>query len=87
MRNLLRLELEDPPEGTWIEELAELPGIASVTLEAALLTIGLAELGSGSAVALGWLATRRIAVVHASTERADLETVFLALTGRTLRDA
>jgi len=87
MRNLLRLELVDPPEGAWVEELALLPGIASATLEATLLTIGLAELGPGSAVILGWLAARRIAVAHVSTERADLETVFLALTGRTLRDA
>jgi ABC-2 type transport system ATP-binding protein len=86
MRNLLRLELEDPPAGAWVEELAALPGIASAHLESALLTIGLAELGPGSAAVLSWLTVRRIAVSHASTERADLETVFLALTGRTLRD-
>jgi hypothetical protein len=87
MRNLLRLELEAPPEGAWVEELANLPGIASALLEADLLTIGLAELGPGSATALTWLTARGIAVTHASTARPDLETVFLALTGRTLRDA
>lgn len=87
LRNILRLELEDPPAGAWSKELAALPGIATVQVEAAVLTIGLAELGPGSAAALGWLTTHGIAIAHAHTERADLETVFLALTGRTLRDA
>ncbi len=87
LRNVLRLELENPPPGAWAEELAALPGIVSVRLEAAVLSVGLAELGPGSAAALGWLTTRGIAIAHAHTERADLETVFLALTGRTLRDA
>jgi ABC-2 type transport system ATP-binding protein len=87
MRNLLRLELEAPPAGAWLEELAAVPGIATVHLEAAVLTVGLTELGPGSAAALSWLTGRGIAIVHARTERADLETVFLALTGRTLRDA
>ncbi len=86
LRNLLRLELAQPPEGGWVEELAALPGIASAALEADVLTLGLADLGPGSATALTWLAARGIDVVHAATERADLETVFLALTGRTLRD-
>jgi ABC-2 type transport system ATP-binding protein len=87
MRNSLRLELEAPPAGAWLEELAAVPGIATVHLEAAVLTVGLAELGPGSAAALSWLTGRGIAIAHAHTERADLETVFLALTGRTLRDA
>jgi len=86
LRNVLRLEVEDPPPGAWADELAALPGIVSAQLEAAVLTIGLAELGSGSAAALGWLTARGIAIAHAHTERPDLETVFLALTGRTMRD-
>lgn len=86
LRNVLRLEVEDPPPGAWADELAQLPGIVSAQLEAAVLTIGLAELGPGSAAALGWLTARGIAITHAHTERADLETVFLALTGRTMRD-
>jgi len=87
LRNVLRLEVEDPPPGAWTDELAMLPGIVSAQLEAAVLTIGLAELGPGSAAALGWLTARGIAIAHAHTERPDLETVFLALTGRTMRDA
>ena len=86
LRNVLRLEVEDPPPGAWADELATLPGIVSAQLEAAVLTIGLAELGPGSAAALGWLTARGIAIAHARTERPDLETVFLALTGRTMRD-
>ncbi|WP_306598852.1 ABC transporter ATP-binding protein [Geothrix sp. 21YS21S-2] len=87
LRNVLRLEVEDPPPGAWADELATLPGIVSARLEAEVLTLGLAELGPGSAAALGWLTARGIAIAHAHTERPDLETVFLALTGRTMRDA
>jgi ABC-2 type transport system ATP-binding protein len=87
LRNVLCLELENPPPGAWPEELAAIPGIVSVHLKAAVLTLGLAELGPGSAAALSWLMTQGIAITHAHTERADLETVFLALTGRTTRDA
>jgi ABC-2 type transport system ATP-binding protein len=86
LRNVLTLELENPLPGSWAEELAALPGIVSVRVDAAVLSVGLAELGPGSAAALGWLTSHGIAIVHAHTERADLEAVFLALTGRTTRD-
>jgi ABC-2 type transport system ATP-binding protein len=43
-------------------------------------------LATDSAAILQWLAQRGYRVQHLASERANLETVFLTLTGRSLRD-
>jgi ABC-2 type transport system ATP-binding protein len=50
------------------------------------LHAGLADLGRDAPALLGWLAAHGHAVHRISSGRADLEDVFLSLTGRQLRD-
>lgn len=66
--------------------LRELAGVQEAELTGQQLRIGLASLG-GIPDLLAWLAANGAAFEHIQTERPTLETVFLHLTGRTLRDA
>ena len=50
------------------------------------LKVGVRDLSSGTPRILQWLVDRGHPYQHIVNERADLETVFLALTGRSLRD-
>jgi ABC-2 type transport system ATP-binding protein len=80
-----RLELE--VDG--VVDLAALgrePGIAGPTQDGTRLTAGVADLGRAAPALLTWLAVHGHAVHRISSGRADLEDVFLSLTGRQLRD-
>lgn len=63
-----------------------LPGVEEAELTGARLRLGLRTLDDLAPVLL-WLSAAGAAVEHLDTERPTLETVFLHLTGRTLRDA
>jgi ABC-2 type transport system ATP-binding protein len=86
-RSLLTLEFEDGVRnGLRAEELEALPGVESAELCTGGVRIGLRDLSNDSPAVLQWLAQRGYRVQHLSSERASLETVFLTLTGRSLRD-
>ena len=61
------------------------PGVRSASLCEGRLVVDLADL-RGSARVLDRLHARGKAVHHLASERADLLTIFLNLTGRSLRD-
>jgi ABC-2 type transport system ATP-binding protein len=68
-------------------------GVPTAVQHGGVLTVGLAGrpdsasgLAAPAAAVLGWLATHGHAVSHLASNRANLEDVFLALTGRQLRD-
>jgi len=63
-----------------------LPAVASAEIADGVLTVALDDLAAGAPGVLSLLQQRGIAYDHVVSERGDLETVFLALTGRTLRD-
>jgi ABC-2 type transport system ATP-binding protein len=63
-----------------------LPAVASAEIADGVLTVALDDLAAGAPGVLSLLQRRGIAYDHVVSERGDLETVFLALTGRTLRD-
>jgi ABC-2 type transport system ATP-binding protein len=84
--NLLVIELESPNGGTPVEQLQSLPEIRAVKLEGSVLRVSLSELAAGAPVVLNWLAQNGHSYHHVVSERADLEAVFLTLTGRSLRD-
>ncbi len=87
VKNLLTVELENGAvNGLRAEDLRPLPGVESANLEGAVLRVGVHDLTAGSAGILHWLAERGYRVQHVASERASLETVFLTLTGRSLRD-
>ena len=85
--NLLAVELEDGHNELRLDQLAALPGIHTAKLEAGTLTVGVADLATETPRLLAWLVERGHPYRHVASERADLETVFLTLTGRSLRDS
>jgi ABC-2 type transport system ATP-binding protein len=63
-----------------------LPAVASADVADGVLTVALDDLAAGALGVLSLLQERGVAYDHVVSERGDLETVFLTLTGRTLRD-
>jgi len=66
--------------------LRALPGVHHVQLEGCTLTIGLDDLALVTPTVLNAVTAAGATVRHLSSGRANLEDVFLALTGRQLRD-
>ena len=83
----LSLAAHSPPPQ--LDALQALPGVRTVTLAQQTLSVALASpqaLTAASAAVLAALAAQGCAVSQLATRRATLEDVFLALTGRQLRD-
>ncbi|MFG6442881.1 ABC transporter ATP-binding protein [Roseateles sp. LKC17W] len=76
----LRVEIDGEPD-----EVA-LQGLPDVTRSGQRLEIAVADVGHDTSALLAALAQRGVAVRGLATARATLEDVFLALTGRQLRD-
>ena len=72
---------------SWLNELRSLEGIRAVDLDRNLLRIGVVSITRATPRVLDWLNDHSVAFEHVSSERANLETVFLTLTGRSLRDS
>jgi ABC-2 type transport system ATP-binding protein len=68
------------------ENLQSVPGVESVELRNGSMRIGLHDLSADSPVVLHWLGEHGHRVQHLASERVTLETMFLTLTGRNLRD-
>ena len=84
--NRLAVELLDATPGPWLDEIRALPEVADAALDGETLRVGVRELTAGTPAVLGWLAANGRGFSHVVSERPDLESVFLSLTGRTLRD-
>ena len=84
--NVLAVELQSA-EVVPVEALRALPEVESAELREQVLRVGLHSLSTGAPAVLRWLADHGRAYDHVSSERPDLETVFLTLTGRSLRDS
>ncbi len=79
------LELE--VDGTVdLAALARDTGVTRPTQEGTRLHVGVVDLGHAATGVLAWLAARGNTVHRISSGRAELEDVFLSLTGRQLRD-
>ena len=83
MSHKLSLEVDGEPALAWLQAL---PGVHTVTQEQGRWTLGLDDLSTGATGVLQALAAHGFAVRHLDSDRANLEDVFLALTGRQLRD-
>jgi ABC-2 type transport system ATP-binding protein len=85
--NLLLVEMEASSlDGLRAEDLKTVAGVQSVEIRGGTLRIGVRDLAADSPGILQWLAARGHAFTHIASERASLESVFLTLTGRSLRD-
>jgi ABC-2 type transport system ATP-binding protein len=85
--NTLVIELDEGVDGIPLETLQTLAGVRSAERRGASLRVGVNELASDTPGVLQFLVQQGRPYRHVVSERADLETVFLTLTGRSLRDA
>jgi len=69
-----------------LEAVRALPAVAAAEIADGILTAVLEDLAAGAPGVLSLLQQREVAYDHVVSERGDLQTVFLTLTGRTLRD-
>ena len=84
----MTLELETPAQGAWLEALRALPGVQRAELKKdTLLQVTLQDLGSGAPAVLAWMQAQGPRYTHLVTQRPNLESLFLGLTGRSLRDS
>lgn len=85
--NLVAVELLNGQDGLRLNELRALPGVRSAEIGAGTLRVGVEDLATETPRVLQWLVERGHPYSHVASERANLETVFLTLTGRSLRDS
>jgi ABC-2 type transport system ATP-binding protein len=84
--NRLTLIYDLPPDGAALADIGNLPGVTQVNLAGSELSVSAADLGTAAPRVLECLAARGFSCQELTSRRANLEDVFLALTGRTLRD-
>lgn len=82
----LHIELNAGGDGHWLEELRGLDGVASANLAGTQLAVGIADLAADTSRILSWLSGRGMVIHGFASERPSLESVFLSLTGRSLRE-
>jgi ABC-2 type transport system ATP-binding protein len=81
----LSVELRGAADGL-AEAVAALASVESAEVKDGVLGAVLRDLSTGAPAVLGVLQERGVSYDHVVSERGDLETVFLTLTGRKLRD-
>ncbi|HJU71422.1 MAG TPA: ABC transporter ATP-binding protein [Paucimonas sp.] len=81
----LQIELAQAPPADLLDDLAALDGVTGIETGSNSLHVALVAAERGLPV-LNWLAARNVTLLHFATAKTKLEDVFLALTGRTLRD-
>ena len=84
--NVIAVEL-DQPDRLKPEQILSLPDIESAELKQNVLRVGVHNLSRDAPGLLRWLSENGHTYHHVSSEQPDLETVFLTLTGRSLRDS
>ena len=85
--NVMTIELSAQGEDGWSDSLRRLDGVDSIELAGNLLRVTMQDLTDTAPRVLAFLRQYGARYSHVATERADLETVFLALTGRSVRNA
>ena len=84
--NVLEIQIDNPGSDSWFGALRSLPGVADASLEGPLLRVTLGDLLQHAPDILTWLRDHGYRCSHIASQRADLETVFLTLTGRSVRN-
>jgi ABC-2 type transport system ATP-binding protein len=84
--NKLTLKYDSAPDAAALAEIGNLPGITRVELNGPEVSVSANDLGTAAPRVLERLAARGFSCQELTSRRANLEDVFLALTGRTLRD-
>jgi ABC-2 type transport system ATP-binding protein len=85
--NVLQLEIGNPGVKGWYDPVRALPGVENVEMENHTLRVHVRDLLEVSPHVMQWLRAHGYECSHVASQRADLETVFLTLTGRSVRNA
>jgi ABC-2 type transport system ATP-binding protein len=85
--NVMELEIDNPGAGDWLADLRTIEGVDEATCNGSVLRVTVRELLAVSPRVLIWLREHGYRCSHIATQRADLESVFLTLTGRSVRNA
>jgi ABC-2 type transport system ATP-binding protein len=85
--NVIELDVENPGAGDWTAGLRQLDGVDEVAADGRALRVTVRSLGDVTPRVLLWLRDHGYRCAHIASQRADLETVFLTLTGRSVRNA
>ena len=91
MRGAIRFEnvsfhYPSRPDSAALAEIRHLPGVVQVDLAGTEVSVAANDLGTAAPRVLERLAARGFSCQELTSRRSNLEDVFLALTGRTLRD-
>lgn len=81
----LNVDLPQVASAEVLDQLQKLAGVATVVSDGHTVHIGLTDIANGLPV-LDWLVRQGYQPLHYSTAKANLEDIFLTLTGRNLRD-
>jgi ABC-2 type transport system ATP-binding protein len=84
--NNLTLKYDLPPDAAALREIGSVPGVTQVDLNGTELSVAAEDLGAAAPRVLERLAARGFSCQELTSRRANLEDVFLALTGHSLRD-
>lgn len=82
----LKIELGSRTSPAWLDELRKMAGITAANLESNQLTVELQDLGAGTSQVLNFLQGKGEKILQLASDQPDLESVFLSLTGKQLRD-
>ena len=85
--NILEIGVENPGRDGWTDGLRALDGVTAVEWDGAALRVTVSHLLDDSPAVLVWLREHGYRCSHIASQRADLETVFLTFTGRSVRNA
>ena len=85
--NVLEIGVENPGRDGWLDGLRAVEGVSAAEWDGSTLRVTVRDLLESSPRVLVWLRERDYACSHLTSQRADLETVFLTLTGRSVRNA
>jgi ABC-2 type transport system ATP-binding protein len=89
--NVLEIGVENAPENPgqdgWLDGLRAVEGVSAAEWDGSTLRVTVKDLLESSPSVLVWLKEQGYRCSHLSSQRADLETVFLTLTGRSVRNA
>jgi len=84
--NVFEILVDNAGADGWFHPLCDLPGVDFAETDGPLLRVTLRDLLEHSPGVLIWLRDHGYRCSHIASQRADLETVFLTLTGKTVRN-
>jgi ABC-2 type transport system ATP-binding protein len=85
--NVLEIGVENPGRENWWLALSAVEGVVSAEWDGAALRVNVRDLMECTPRVLLWLTAQGYRCSHLASQRADLETVFLTLTGRSVRNS